>query len=1473
MKSAGFEKSECFRAQLLRVGILPFLVLSAALTAAFAPTDAHGDCAPPPSGLVGWWLAEGNGADRVTGNAAALLNGVTFTDGEVGRAFLFDGVDDRVIVSNAPALNFGPAQNFSIEAWIQPIAAITDFGVQSIVDKRYTPNFTAAVGYAFALGNGKLSCQLADAPLTPLDFTSYTSPGPDLRDGRWHHVAMTVNRLFTNGGHLYVDGNVVLTFDPTVQPGDLSTTEPLRIGNHADPALNSHFKGRIDEVAIYNRALSAAEIQAIFSAGSAGKCATPPPSGCTNAPPGLVSWWRGDGNNLDETGGNPGTQAGNATFGAGYAGQGFVFDGDRDGVLVGTNGSLRLQGFSIEAWIKRTGATVASFNGNGNGTIFAAGTGGGGYNFFVQQSDNRLTLGKSQVNQVSSAAQIADTNWHHVAVTKSGTTVVFYVDGVAYAAPVYNSGDFSFSAPACIGAWWNPYGQVDNSFFGAIDELAVYNRALSAAEVQAIHAAGSAGKCALSSNRPPSILSQPESRTVNAGSTATFTVNASGTAPLAYQWFFGIHAIGGATMNALVLSNVQPANAGNYSVVVSNAYGTATSSNAVLKVLTYPPTITTQPKSVTTNQGKTVSFTAAASGTAPLRYQWQFNEHPLPNQTSTTLTLTNVQFSQAGKYRLRVTNAYGAAISSNALLTVLPPPCVPLPSGAVAWWRCESNLWDSVGLNDMVSPPGYLGPPAAWFTTGKVGVAFRGSTFVAETASDELDVGAGAGFTLEGWIHPDRPVAWPQSVIGWTSGIYTFAVGLVLNGGVVQANLSDTNSTPVRSILLCSPTAAVRDGEWTHLALTFDKAQGVAALYVNGLPVAQTNLSSFRPLTKATLFLGAASNTGGLSTLPNSFVGALDEFTVYSRALSEAEIQGIVAAGVAGKCAPLLCTPPPSDFVAWWRAESNALDNVDSNHGVITGAVAFTSNVVGNAFQFNGGYVRVPASSQLNIGLGSGLTLEAWVKTVLPDHLDVQPLFDWNSGTGTQGVSLAFSYAYPYPYPLAWVFQANLISTPGVSHVFTTPTQPPSSLFLSPGFWQHVALTYDKASGLAALYVNGSAVTQTNLGSFTPRTDLPLYFGYRPPGPYAGSGTKFTGALDEISLYARALTAAEIKAIVKARGEGKCRTLPAIVTQPAGRRVNIGTDAQFKVIAAGNPLLRYQWFKNGAPMAGATGATLTLPAVRNTDAASYAVRVTNWFGSVLSSNAVLKVNHPPHADASATVSPVVAPWRGLATVALDGSRSSDPDRDPLRCTWWLGTNALATGIVAVVHLPAGKPSIALVVDDGLARSTNLVTVHILTPAQAIERLMALVAASVPGNQRLLSTLGAARAALEHGHPWFAILELRVFQFQAWTQVAPGNPALAESLIRAAREVIVALGGGAPGGGGHARIHTATRQPDGKFMVRLSGASDAPLVIEASTDLVNWEVIGVTRQTGDGDFEFEDAHAPGFTNRFYRIVPP
>ena len=124
---------------------------------------------------------------------------------------------------------------------------------------------------------------------------------------------------------------------------------------------------------------------------------------------------------------------------------------------------------------------------------------------------------------------------------------------------------------------------------------------------------------------PPNISPQPTNQTVAAGSDATFQISATGTAPLSYQWRFENVPLAGRTTNTLTLTNAQAANAGNYTLVVTNVLGAATSQVAVLTVTPAAPRITLQPRSLGILFGASGTLTAAASGTEPLSFQWQFN--------------------------------------------------------------------------------------------------------------------------------------------------------------------------------------------------------------------------------------------------------------------------------------------------------------------------------------------------------------------------------------------------------------------------------------------------------------------------------------------------------------------------------------------------------------------------------------------------------------------------------------------------------------------------------------------------------------------------------------------------------------------------------------------------------------------------------------------------------------------------------
>src|SRR5262249_25316512 len=125
-----------------------------------------------------------------------------------------------------------------------------------------------------------------------------------------------------------------------------------------------------------------------------------------------------------------------------------------------------------------------------------------------------------------------------------------------------------------------------NCFLGTVDEVSVYNRALSVSEINAIWESGTAGKCVMTF--PPVIASQPPNQSVRLGEDFSIGVFVQGTAPLSYQWRFNGTNLAGKTNQSLTIPNVQFTDAGLYSVLVTNDAGAVTSTNAVLTV-SYPP--------------------------------------------------------------------------------------------------------------------------------------------------------------------------------------------------------------------------------------------------------------------------------------------------------------------------------------------------------------------------------------------------------------------------------------------------------------------------------------------------------------------------------------------------------------------------------------------------------------------------------------------------------------------------------------------------------------------------------------------------------------------------------------------------------------------------------------------------------------------------------------------------------------------
>jgi hypothetical protein len=201
---------------------------------------------------------------------------------------------------------------------------------------------------------------------------------------------------------------------------------------------------------------------------------------------------------------------------------------------------------------------------------------------------------------------------------------------------------------------------------------------------------------------PPIIVQEPVGVFTNQGANVAFTVVATGSSPLSYQWQFGTTNMPGQTNATLLLPDVLLSQSGPYSVLVSNGAGSTPSSNAVL-IVYGPPIIVQPPQNITANSGATATFTVVATSLVPMSYQWESNGLKILGATDSMLTLRGIQTNAQGSYSVIVSNPAGSTNSSPAILKVIvptSPPIITLSSPANLTAYCVN---DSIPLQASLS--------------------------------------------------------------------------------------------------------------------------------------------------------------------------------------------------------------------------------------------------------------------------------------------------------------------------------------------------------------------------------------------------------------------------------------------------------------------------------------------------------------------------------------------------------------------------------------------------------------------------------------------------------------------------------------------------------------------------------------------------------------------------------------------------
>jgi hypothetical protein len=393
----------------------------------------------PPSGLVAWWSGDDNSLDS-SGNqlGASWLGTPTYVDGKVGRAF--DVRNSALSVPHNALISFAPSSRATFEFWAYQKSTTLPF---HFFGKRAGTCPSSQINYQVGI-----------------DITMPTTPTE-----QWVHWAA----VFDQSGITWYTNSVVFKHFPSATFGNVNAAD-LRLGTSG---ICEAFGGYLDEFCIYNRALTLQEIQAIYQAGSAGKEKSQTLPGPIAPPSGLVAWWTGDDRSLDSsTNQLDASWLGAPTYVDGKVGR--AFDVQNSALSVPHNSLISFVPGSqatFEFWAYRKSSTLP-------------------FHFFGKRAG---TCPSVQINyqvgiDVTMPASPTD-QWVHWAAVFGPSGITWYANGVVFK----NFPGATFGNANAADLRLGTSG-VCEPFSGYIDEFCIYNRALTAQEIQAIYLAGTDGK-------------------------------------------------------------------------------------------------------------------------------------------------------------------------------------------------------------------------------------------------------------------------------------------------------------------------------------------------------------------------------------------------------------------------------------------------------------------------------------------------------------------------------------------------------------------------------------------------------------------------------------------------------------------------------------------------------------------------------------------------------------------------------------------------------------------------------------------------------------------------------------------------------------------------------------------------------------------------------------------------------------------
>lgn len=812
---------------------------------------------------------------------------------------------------------------FTIEAWVMTTNLTS--GVRPIVNQGRVSDQNPSIGaygdlfYGFSLGQYQsyFYFQIYNG-------TANANAGPELdmhnlQANTWYHLAVTYDGTTET---LYSNGVYVTSAASSFVPDPVA---PLMIGSGTEPSQGSgavEFGGAIDDVAIYNTALSQGQIQAHYAAVG---------SGYTNVILGdhPTIYYR-----LDEPAFNsyptPSTYPVAANYGTlGAAANGAYEPGTTPGVVgpdfagMGSGAAVAFNGFygavdigggvtptalnpignapqSVIAWFQANPADARfqeivshgdtswrlAFNGNN-----APGSGSSTAPF-----DNHFNPGNNPELQFTNITDVTnnhffcnDGNWHMVAGVSDGANAYMYIDGVL-AKTTNGVGSLAGSAlDALIGgspAHTTPsYNSANIRYFdGQIAQVSYFTNALSATQVQGLY--NTAGV-------PLRIQQQPQSATFDAGSDATLTVFVSGSAPI-YQWYSTnvnngqVTKVTGQTNATLSFNPVNLAEAGYYFVVATNAENAVTSSVAQLTIVGPPQIVNSSPNTLHVFVGTTPTLNMSVIAPSAV-YQWYSNGVAIAGATNSTfvtnsaytLTANNTSSTGTSTYTCVATNTFGGA-TDTFTVTVLADPTAPYPAAVLGdkplyYFRLDEP--DTGYPNDGVIAYDYAGGENGTYSNTDLGQPGYSSaleptemsalfannaslgSYMGNTSSYlDLSTSSNAEFTVEAWVNATfKP--------NYDAGLVTLGYGFGGEEFCLDCGAHDpdhdvrfyVNAVNGTTYTVLSTFPLYNNQGWHHVVGVCDEAGGQISLYIDGILVGSTSIPATAGIRSETAPLAVGS--------------------------------------------------------------------------------------------------------------------------------------------------------------------------------------------------------------------------------------------------------------------------------------------------------------------------------------------------------------------------------------------------------------------------------------------------------------------------------------------------------------------------------------------------------------------------------------------------------------------------------------